>query len=134
MADNFRDLHISVTGSDGHQQAISPYHQVDYFGGQHARTYTKLVKTDAGGDIAQFTGSLAAPRAFMLDVNSKTTIGAGFTGTIRLWEGGVIPLSAFYSGSGAGITAANGRVVTYEPIPIAVREVSGSNCDFYAIY
>ena len=131
MADNFRDLHISVTGSDGHQQAISPYHQVDYFGGQHARTYTKLIKTDAGSDIAQFTGSLAAPRAWMLDLGSKTAVGTGYTGTIRLWEGGIIPISAFYSGSSAA--DADG-VRSFSPIPIAVREVSGSNCDFYAIY
>ena len=126
-----RDIHLSTTGSDGHQQAISPYHQVDYFGGQHARTYTKLIKTNAGSDIAQFTGSLAAPRAWLLDISSKTAIGIGFTGTIRLWDGGIIPISAFYSGSTAADTTG---VVKFDPIPVAVREVSGSNCDFYAIY
>ena len=131
MANNFRDLHISVTGSDGHQQAISPYFEADYFGGQHARTYTKLIKTNAGSDIAQFTGSLAAPRAWLLDISSKTAIGNGFTGTIRLWDGGIIPISAFYSGSTAADTTG---VVKFDPIPVAVREVSGSNCDFYAIY
>ena len=115
----------------GSQQAISQYHTADYFGGQHARTYTKLRKVDAGTDIAQFTGSMAAPRGFMLDLNSKTAIGTGITGNINLWEGGVIPLTAFYSGSSA---AAGTGYSKWEPIPVAVRQVSGSNCDFYAFY
>ena len=128
---NFRDLHISVTGSDGHQQAISPYFEADYFGGQHASTYTRLVKVSAGDDIAQFTGSLAAPRAWMLDFDSKTAIGTGFTGTVRLWDGGIAPISCFYSGSSV---SDNSGVRQFSPIQMAVREVSGSNCDFYAIY